>query len=91
MSDETKIIVKDSEDLQNILIQVDLKEGKTTVISGFSPWENLALIIEGLGVTAQMCIKEGIPKGKVYQAIKDYIMKIIDDYKIIKEAKKVTS
>lgn len=91
MSDETKVIVKDSKDLQNILIQIDLKKGRTTVISGFSPWENLALIMEGLGVTAQMCIEEGIPREKVYQVIQDYIIKIIDDYKIIKGVKKITS
>lgn len=91
MSDETKVIVKDSTDLQNILIQIDLKKGKTTVISNFSPWENLALIMEGLGVTAQMCIEEGIPREKVYQVIQDYIIQILDDYKIIKGVKESTS
>ena len=87
MSDEKQVIVKDSEDIQNILIQIDLKNGRTSVISGFSPWENLALIMEGLGVTAQMCIEEGIQRKKVYQAIKEYIMKIADDYKIIRGTK----
>lgn len=87
MSDKKEIRIEDSKDVRNVLIQVDMKRGKTTVFSGFSPWENLALILEGLGVTAQMCIEEGIKREKVYQAIKDYIVKVLDEYKILKGIK----
>ena len=45
-------------------------------------WENLALIMEGLGVTAQKCIKEGISKGKVYGQIKKYVVDVLSSYEV---------
>lgn len=79
-----KVIIKDSQDIQNILIQADLKKGSTSVISNFSAWENLALIMEGLGVTAEKCIQEGMDKKEVYNEIKNYLMKVLGDYQILK-------
>ena len=57
MKKDTPIVLKDSENVRNIVVRVDLEENKTTVFSGFSPWENLALLLEALGTTAQKCIK----------------------------------
>ena len=76
------VIIKDSKEQRNIVISVDLKKGTTTVFSGFSAWENLALIMEGLAVTAQKCIEEGMERKRVYDAIKEYLIKVLDSYKI---------
>ncbi|MEK7517827.1 MAG: hypothetical protein AAB583_04720 [Patescibacteria group bacterium] len=81
MKKDSPIILKDSEDVRNIVVKVDIKGNKTTVFSGFSPWENLALLLEALGATVQKCIKDGINKKKVYNAIKDYMVKVLSSYK----------
>ena len=82
---QQKVILKDDERIKNIIIQVNLKNNTTSVLSNFSAWENLALIMEGLSVTAEKCIQEGISKKRVYDEIKNYIMKVLAGYKIIKD------
>lgn len=77
------VILKDSEDLRNIIIQVDFKHKKTSVFSGFSAWDNLAYIMEGLAVTAEQCIREGQTKKEVYKEITEYLVKALGDYQII--------
>ena len=57
MKKKPTVILEDSEKIRNIVIQVNLEANSTTVFSSFSAWENLALILEGFGVTAQKCIK----------------------------------
>ncbi|MBI2621057.1 MAG: hypothetical protein HYW63_00230 [Candidatus Levybacteria bacterium] len=79
------IIIKDSKHVKNIFIQLDLKKNSTLVRSNFSPWENIALIIEGLAVTAQQCIAEGIDRNEVYKAINEYLIKAMPNYKVAKE------
>ena len=76
----TPIIISDNDKLRNILIQVDLKNQKTMVLSNFSACENLAIIMEALAVTAQKCIDEGVSKRKVDEAIKKYLAKSLDTY-----------
>lgn len=88
---QQQITIKDNENIKNILIQVDFKNGKTGILSNFSAWENLALIMEGLGVTAEKCIQEGMSKKKVYDEIKNYIMKVLGDYQIRIEDQKRNS
>lgn len=83
----TSIVIKDNKYTKNIFIQVDLKKNSTVVHSGFSPWENIALIIEGLAVTAQQCIAEGISRKEVYRAINEYMIKTLPSYKVVKEKK----
>ena len=80
MKKDMPVILKDSENVRNIVVKVDLKENKTTVFSGFSPWENLALLLEALGATVQKCIKDGISKKQVYGAIKEYMVKVLSTY-----------
>ena len=80
MRNKTKITIQDSDNVRNIFIQINLKENKTSVLSSFSAWENLALIMEALGVTISECIKEGIGKKHVYRAIKKYLMKVLGNY-----------
>lgn len=82
MKKDIPVIIKDSENLRNIFIQVDLKKGKTSILSSFSAWESLAFIMEALALTAQKCIDEGIAKKQVYEAIKKYLVEVLDSYKI---------
>ena len=50
---EEPVVVRDNENQKHVFIQVNLKKGNTQVMSNFSAWENLALILEGLGATIQ--------------------------------------
>ena len=70
------IHVADGPDIQNLLIQLNLKQGTTTVMSSASPWENLAYIMEALKVTAEQCISQGIPKKQVYESINNYLSQV---------------
>lgn len=76
----TPIIISDSDKLRNIIIQVDLENQKTMVLSNFSSWENLAIIMEALAVIAQKCIDEGISKRKIDKAIKKYLAESLNTY-----------
>lgn len=76
------IIIEDSKEIKNVFIRVDLKNGSTMIMSNFSAWENLALILEGLAATAEQCMKEGMPREEVYDAIKKYIVQALPAYKI---------
>lgn len=80
-----KVIVQDLPNLKNIFVQLDLEKGTTRVLSNFSAWENLSYLMEALALTAEQCISEGIPKEKVYDAIKKYFMQVLGDYKVIKK------
>lgn len=80
---ETPIIVRDNDDLKNLLIQLDLKAGSTTVISNFPASDNLAYLMEALAVTGQKCVDEGIPKEQVGDAIKDYLKKVFGNYFVL--------
>jgi len=83
---KTPLVIEDTNEINNIFIQVDLKKSTTSVFSNFSTWENLAIIMEALAVTAKKCIQEGIGKKQVYGSIRTYLMKILDSYTIkIKE------
>lgn len=84
MKRKNPIIIEDNENVQNIFVRVDIKSGLTSVLSNFSAWENLALLLEGLAVTAEQCIKEGIEREEVYDAIKKYVVQALPAYKIKK-------
>lgn len=76
------IILKDSKEVKNVIIQVNLKKGQTMVLSQSSAWDNLAYILEGLGATVEQCINKGMDKKKVYAAIEQYMIKVLASYKI---------
>ena len=80
MRKKTPITLEDSEDIKNIIIQVNSKNNSTSVFSGFSAWENIAYILEGLGTTVQECIRQGIARKNVYDAVKKYILKVLPSY-----------
>lgn len=88
MKKQTAITIKDSKDVKNLFIQVNLKKNTTLVFSSFSSWENLAFIMEALAVTAQKCIEEGISRKQVYGAVKKYLVEVLDSYEIIAEQRR---
>lgn len=75
-----EIILEDNDKTRNIVIQVNLENNSTSVFSGFSAWENLAFIMEGLGATVQECIRSGINKKKVYDQVKKYMVEVLNNY-----------
>ncbi|MFZ5845743.1 MAG: hypothetical protein ACOY0S_04800 [Patescibacteria group bacterium] len=77
-----KIVIRDTNDVKNIFVQVDITKGSTMVMSNFSAWENLAYLLEALAVTAEQCITEGMSKRKVYDEIKRYLMNVLGEYHI---------
>lgn len=82
MNDKNVMVVKDDESIKNIFIQLNEKENSTSVLSNFSPWENLAYIMEALAVTIQQCILEGIEREKVYGTVKTYLKDILGNYRM---------
>ncbi|MBI4130749.1 hypothetical protein HY468_05505 [Candidatus Roizmanbacteria bacterium] len=80
------VVLKDSDKIRNVIVQVDMKKGHTMVMSGFTAWENLALIMEALAVTAEQCVHEGMDRKEVYQEITDYLMEVMPSYTIKQES-----
>lgn len=80
MGKQIPIAIRDSEKLSNVLIQVDLERATTAVLSNFSAWKNLAIIMEALALTAQECKDEGIPEEKVDKEIWEYLSKAFNSY-----------
>lgn len=87
MKKDIPIVIKDSKEIKNIFIQVNVKSNTTSIFSSFSVWENLALILEALAVTAEKCIAEGVDKKQVYDAIKNYIVQVLPSYKVMEDSK----
>lgn len=82
MKQKMSVVLKDNDNIKNVIIQVNLKNGSTMVMSGFSAWENLAYIMEALAVTAEQCVIEGVEKKEVYQEITDYLKDVLPSYEI---------
>jgi hypothetical protein len=78
----TPVVLKDDENVRNVVIQINLKNGTTMVVSGFSAWDNLAYIMEALAVTAEQCVVEGMEKKDVYQEISDYLKDVLPSYEV---------
>jgi len=72
----------DNGDVKNVIIQVNLKNGTTMVVSGFNAWDNLAYIMEALAVTAEQCVTEGVEKQEVYKEITEYLKDVLPSYEI---------
>lgn len=83
MSEPKQLIIQDSKNLKNIFVQLNLEKNTVTVMSNFSAWENLAFLMEALAITAEKCVKEGIPREQVNQEIQDYLKKTMGASKII--------
>lgn len=77
---DQKIVIKDDDSLKNILIQVNMEKNTATVLSNFTAWENLTYILEGLGASAQECVREGKSKKEVKEAIDVYLKVVIKTY-----------
>lgn len=72
-----QVLIRDNESIKNILVQVNLENSSVIVISNFSAWENLALIMEALGITAEQCVKEGIDREQIDREIREYLTKVL--------------
>ena len=77
------MIFKDTDTIKNIIVQMDLKSNQAILISNFDPWENIALLLEAVGMQAEVCLKKGMSKEEVYKGITDYLMKTLTSYTII--------
>lgn len=68
---------------KQIIVIVDPDNNQTAVASNFDAWINMALLLEGIGVTLQKCINDGIPKEVVIKEVYDYFEKVAKDYQIV--------
>lgn len=84
MSEQKQLIIQDSNNLKNIFVQLNLEKNTVTVMSNFSAWDNLAFLMEALAITAEKCVKEGIPREQVNQEIQNYLKKAMEASKIIR-------
>ena len=78
--------LEDTDKIKHLIIRVNLDKNKVQVISAFDAWKNLALLMEALGMTIKMAIKEGRSKKEVYEGVKNYLNEVLVDYdKVWKE------
>ncbi len=80
-----QVLINDNESIKNILVQVNLEKSSVSVISNFSAWENLALIMEALGITAEQCVKEGIDREQVDKEVQIYLSKVLKADKFLRQ------
>ena len=76
------VMVEDNETVQHVLIQANMKAGQVKVISNFDAWENMGLIMEGLGATVQECIRSGISRKQVYDEVERYLAQVLASYDV---------
>ena len=67
--------------MKDILVQVDIENNRTTVVSDNSAWTNIALLLEAVSMLMQQCIDQGMSKKEVYDGTMQYFMKAIGEYK----------
>lgn len=82
MDKDQPLVIKDTKDIHNIFVQLNLKRGTTMIYSNFSAWENLSYLLEAVGVTIEQCVSEGIDRKEVHKELSKYMIQIIDAYKI---------
>ncbi len=79
---QTPVIIQDSEDIKNILVQVNFKTSQVAVISNYSAWDNMAYLLEGVSVTVEKCVHEGMERKVVLRELKEYLIKALEAVKI---------
>ena len=81
--------IKDFKNPKWVTVIVDADTNRSAILGTRDPWMDMAYQLEGLALTCQMCIRNGIPPEKVYGEIKNYFMKIeaAGGYKITDKGK----
>lgn len=82
ISQDNELRIEDTKQVRHVLVRVELKTRKTVVMSNFSAWENMSLLLEAVGATGQQCIAEGMSRLRVVKAARHYLEKIIRAYLI---------
>ncbi len=75
--EQTPVIIQDSEDIKNVLVQINLKTSQVTVISNYSAWDNMAYLLEGVSVTVEKCVQEGMERKAVLKELKENLIKAL--------------
>lgn len=73
----TPVIIQDSEEIKNVLVQLNFKTSQVSVISNYSAWDNMSYLLEGVGISVAKCVKEGIPRKVALKELKDYLSKVL--------------
>lgn len=73
--EQVPVIIQDSKDIKNVLIQINLKTSQVTVISNYSAWDDMAYLLESISVTVEKCVKEGMERKTVLKELKRYLVK----------------
>jgi hypothetical protein len=73
----TPVIIQDSAEIKNVLVQLNFKTSQVVVISNYSAWDNMGYLLEGVGITVAKCVKEGIPRKAVLKELKNYLSKVL--------------
>lgn len=69
--------VQDSENIKNVLVQVNLKTSQATVISNSNAWDNMAYLLEGVAITVKKCVQEGKERKVVLKELNEYLSKAL--------------
>ena len=74
---QTPIVVRDTEDIKNVLVQINQKTSQITVIGDNSAWDNMAYLLEGIAVTVEKCVQEGMERKVALKELKEYLIKAL--------------
>ena len=77
-----EVIVQDTEEIKNVLVQINIKTSQIAVISNYSAWDNMAHLLEGVSVTVEKCVKEGMERKVVLKELREYLIKALEAVKI---------
>lgn len=77
-----EVIIQDTEEIKNVLVQINLKTSQIAVISNYSAWDNMAYLLEGVSVTVEKCVKEGMERKVVLKELREYLIKALEAVKI---------
>lgn len=82
------IRLKDSEDIKHVIVEIDLKNNRTRIMSGLAPWGNIKVMASCIGVSYRKLLADGENPITTYKMLERIIVEMLDtDYEIENDKK----
>lgn len=83
------IRLKDSEDIKHVIIEIDLKNNGTKIMSGLTLWGNIKVLASCIGVSYRKLLADGENPITTYKMLERVIVEMLDtDYDITSNEQK---
>lgn len=84
------IRLKDSEDIKHVIVEIDLKNNRTRIMSGLAPWGNIKVMASCIGVSYRKLLADGENPITTYKMLERVIVEMLDtDYDITDNEKEI--